>query len=138
MTVPWAEAQIGDPSVQPIDVIITKDLTKSETPSQVYSYGFTISRTAADGPTAVLLEEDPLRIRALITTNLVFFIGDKKSMSNVQAVLPATGSGGPGIRIPTGLSSPFPIMGQNEMWAAFTGVTDVGVLIERRIPGGVK
>lgn len=138
MTIPWSETQDGDPTFAPMEVIIAsvKDgAFPKETPSQVYGYGFTVSRPAGAPPEAVL-GEDPLRISAMFMTNLVFYLGEKKDFSSINTTLPATGTAGTGARIPTGLNAPFKTAAQNELWVAFTGATDITVWVERRVPGG--
>jgi hypothetical protein len=126
------------PELGILPVHIVSDQTRpSRTNSLVRGYGFTISRGAGDAPVMPLLNEDPMRIRALIMTNLVCYIGDPEQMSSITAQMGATDAG-PGARIPTALSSPYEIQTQAEVWAGFTGVTALSVWIERLVPGGMR
>ena len=85
-----------------------------------------------------LLNEDPTRLRALIFTSAVCFVGDPEQMSGVTAQLPSTGSGGPGARIPAAANSPIVLNTQTEVWVAFTAATEIGVWVEREVPGGAR
>lgn len=140
MTIPWSESQDGDPTYAPLSVIIEAakpGVFPRETPSLITSYGFTFSRAAGQATPEQLLGEDPLRIRALITTNVVYYIGNKKDFSTVTGTLPSTGTSSTGMRVPTAVPV-FEVKSQDEIWVAYTAPTELGVWVERRVPGGTR
>jgi hypothetical protein len=104
---------------------------------EIEGYGFTISHLATDtNPTQPLLSADPLRTRAIITSNTsASFIGTPEQMSNISAPLGGTDPG-PGARLPSGVTW-LEVRSQGEIWVGFTsGACQVGVWVERRVPRG--
>lgn len=144
MTVPHPDS--FDPSQMVIPVRLVDAVAgvipapRNDSEPQISSYGFTLSRVAGgDFTPAQLLGEDPLRIAAYVMTNVVIFLGTKSQMTAVGPnQLPTSGSNGPGMRVPAGLSSPWPIRGNSEIWVAFTGAVEVSVWVERRVQGGAR
>lgn len=127
-------------AAMPIPVIIQAPLPpgfhRVETPSQISSYGFTLSKVVGDLSAMQLIGEDPLRIALFVIPSAIVYIGSKKEMMGAP-LIPATGSNGPGMRLPA-VTNAFPIRGTDEVWIGFTAAVEVGVWVERRVPGGVR
>lgn len=101
---------------------------------EISGYGFTISHLASDtNPTQPLLPQDSNRIRALVFANSASaFIGTPEQMSVVSAQMTGADNG-PGCRIPSGAIGT-ELYTTDEVWVGFTGVCQIGVWVERRIP----
>lgn len=122
----------------PVPIVITSDLRPKPGRDQIVTDGFTLALVAGDpqgSGARQLLPEDPLRTVAWVQTDTICFIGTKQQMSSINGII-NNASPGPGARILN--VSPFvPIKGSNELWVAFSAApTIIGVLVERRIPGG--
>ena len=120
----------------PVPILIVGDNRPKPGRDQIVTDGFTLALTAADAPGArQLLPEDSLRTVAWIQTDTICFVGTKSQMTSINALI-NNASPGPGARILN--VSPFvAIRGSNELWVAFSAApTIIGVLVERRSPGG--
>lgn len=119
----------------PVPVSINETLrVRVESGHEIETTGFTLSR-GAGARAEQLLAEDPTRVRALVQTNAYVFLGSRNQMGSINSTVPATGGNGPGALVAPGTLF-VEITGINELWIAFTGAAEVGVIIERRVPRG--
>lgn len=127
MTTPTATEMVPVKISDVVSVRIESDET-------IETSGFTLSR-GANAKAEQLLSEDPKRVRALIQTNAYVFLGSRNQMSSINNQVPATGGNGPGALVAPGTLF-VEITGTNELWIAYTGAAEVGVLIERKVRRG--
>jgi hypothetical protein len=91
--------------------------------------GFSISTTGADKQ--MILPQDPLRIRAFLTTDAVIYVGVKSGVLG-DSGFATTNINHQAARLPIS-AYPYEIRSQNEVWIGTGGAANVGIWIERRV-----
>lgn len=129
----YPEGNVTDNSPVPVAIGGKVKVTVEEE-YEIITSGFTYSRPAGS-KAEQLLPEDANRVCAYIQCDAIIFIGTKNQMASINGNVPNAGNSGPGGRILN--VSPFlPLHGINELWVAYTAATEVGVIVERRVPRG--
>jgi len=117
--------------IEPVPVSVLGSIKVDTQEYEIIGHGYTLE--PGNFLPFQILAEDPTRVRAFITTNQLFWMGDKQQMMSANNP-PSTGSAGPGARMVTGTSF-MEVHAQNEIWGVpGTATLSLGVWVERRIP----
>lgn len=117
----------ADEEIGPI-VVQVSNWPASKRPDDIASSGFSIS-TAAANERGVLLPQDVMRYRAVITTDNVVYVGTKAGIVS-DSSFDITNRNHQAARLPAGI---YTLYGKSELWYASSGAINIGVLIERLV-----
>lgn len=113
----------------PVDVVVVNAAELHPDDSFIDGAGFTLRIEATDGPTK-LLSEDPLRLRAWITSNVGLHIGTRQSLSTLSGLI-GVNTNTPGARLDSSAAA-VEIKAQSEVWGIVEAAGLVGVWVERK------